>query len=173
MKTKANYFNQFLLIFFCMTFGGFLGAFAPVLFYDVRILLEIFGAMIISNTLLLVLLNVLNLLIVILLKPHIVFHEKEFIYKYKEYKYSEISKIGFDFGDMSRTSGKPFMLYLYRDGQDGIVIKNPSIITIIKFKKLFKDKEIELFGTDLLKIIFIISFVMTFIFSTILICFNL
>lgn len=171
MKTKANFFNQLIIIIISFLFSFFLGSFGPLLCYNPIFILEILGAIIIVSLLIIISFYVLNLIITLFMRPQIVFNKEEFKFKRKKYKYSEFKSMGFDLGEMLRTSNKPLAIYLYRENSDGLVINNPSLITIIKFKRIYNDK-FHFLGFDLIKMILIIGFIGSFLLSTLLIVIN-
>ena len=148
MKGKSNYLLQFSLIFsmLCLILFPFVLIMMIISTEEIK-LIDYFKFIILyinSPILIFIFRSIINFIIVILFKPKVYFYENEFYYKNEMYKYDDIIELEFDFGEFGRISGKSHSLVLYREGQPGIIITNPSLAMILFFRRKCFNKKIYL-----------------------------
>lgn len=170
MKFKPNYFNQFLIFVSSLTIGVIPMTFIMILILKPEELKEYWRALLVVPLLIiayLVVFNAINFIITLFVKTRVILHEDCFSYRNTIYKYSDVIEMEFDIGAISKTSFKPCILVLYRDGQAGIVINSPSIIMIIAMRKKLKHLPFRISGWKFICFSFIMMIVVSLVIGVI------
>ena len=170
MKFKRNFFSTYILIFNTLMIVGI----TPMLIAMFSILdvedspnpISIVGTILVTLLVLDIFFSIVNIVTWPFSKKDIILKNNTIAYNNKTLNISEIDKIYFEFGAMSRTSIHPCCLSLYKNNQLELSITHISfialIIILLKCKKVLKrlaPKSLLIIGGITYSIAIIISIV--------------
>ncbi|MBQ8292567.1 MAG: hypothetical protein IJX78_02020 [Bacilli bacterium] len=160
MKFKPNYVNNLIIAMITLFISIYPMLLAIFLIIDpsvVKDFLPTIPGLFIISILFIVGSNLINFVIGLFIKPKMYIYQEGFIYKNKEYKYIDISKMEFDIGSISRTRSDPCVLTLYLKNKGLLEIRHPSIIMTLIIKKRSYDAPLRIKGWKWLLVMIAIS----------------
>ena len=170
MRFKRHHFSTFILVYNILVIIGII----PVLFSIFSIfdgkdkpnLLSMFCSILVVLLVLDIFFSIINIVTWPISKKDIKIKNNTIIYNNKTLDISEINKIYFEIGEISRTSIHPCCLYLYKNNQIELSISHisfiPLIIILLKCKNVPKrliPKSLIYLGVIMYSVSIIISIV--------------
>ncbi len=139
MKFKNNYVNDLIIILVTLFFAMITFMICQLLFVNPDELKDFLNGgiyvVLILSFLTIVILNLINFVVNLFIKPKFYLYDNYFIYKNKQYDYVNIYRMEYFVGYMSKTSRTPCKLIIYDRQMERLCIDNPSIIMMLIIKK--------------------------------------
>lgn len=164
MKIKKNYLLQITFLISSMFFYIGLCMLVLILFSDMNEksdFIKVSLSFIFMPILFFIISSLINYLINLFVKPTLILNDDIFIYKDGKYKYSDIYKLEYNLGQISKNHGEIAELVINIKHSQKIIIKNPSIKMIRMMKKKCFNKPFKIENWQVPIIIGIIVLIIT------------